>query len=337
MNPITHLDANQTLRVQMQKDRNHMNTNQFVTVGATAFVVAFVGITPCAAHDQPTFTFTDIIVPGGEYPSAFGINNEGTIVGNFLDVNNPNLVGGFVLRKDLFTDVFLPASVTTEAWVQGINDLGTGVGPYFDSVGQIHSFLRTARGEIVYLPDAVASGAAPFTSIGRINNNNVAVGSAGADLNNGSTFHGCLLHGGHYTLFDFPGAFGTYCEAINDHDQMVGWYLDAKGTAHGFLREGDHYRTVDVPGALFTNVLGINNRGQMVGGYGSAADNYVWHGFLLSAGVFTTVDFPGQEETGNVLWMINDHGEGVGTYANSNGAFSVTVLPPKCGKQSERR
>jgi probable HAF family extracellular repeat protein len=82
-----------------------------------------------------------------------------------------------------------------------------------------------------------------------------------------------------------------------------------------------------VPGAVATFLLGINNLGQIVGRYMDASQ--VQHGFLLSHGVYTTVDFPGQ--TGNELYAINDRGQIVGNYNYESDAFLVTILESKGG------
>lgn len=69
------------------------------------------------------------------------------------------------------------------------------------------------------------------------------------------------------------------------------------------------FTTIDFPGAILTSVNGINDNGDMVGNY----DTTQVHGFLLSGGVFTSIDFPG---TGVSTWCegINDNGDIVGWY-----------------------
>jgi probable HAF family extracellular repeat protein len=194
--------------------------------------------------------------------------------------------------------------------------------------GHFHNFFRTAHGKIIELPDATPSGSASVTYLIHNNNQDVVVGMTAGDFTF-STAHGCLLREGHYTLFDFPGATATAGLGINDQNEVVGWYLN-NGVAHGFLKQGDDYTTIDFPGAKGTNLMGINNRGQIVGGYVDASD--IQHGFLLSDGIYTTIDFPDSTKPGNSLWSINDLGEAVGSYNYGNGAFSVTIAPPKGGK-----
>jgi hypothetical protein len=69
------------------------------------------------------------------------------------------------------------------------------------------------------------------------------------------------------------------------------------------------FTTIDFPGALLTKANGINSAGQIVGIY----NNSQIHGYLLSSGVFTSVDFPG---TGVSTWCegINDNGDIAGWY-----------------------
>src|SRR5260370_32578720 len=72
---------------------------------------------------------------------------------------------------------------------------------------------------------------------------------------------------------------------------------------------------VDLPGVTLTQALGINAEGDIVGRYqiGSAG-----HGFLLSEGTITTIDYPGGisgttqahgiNSEGNVIGLYTDHG-----------------------------
>ncbi len=61
---------------------------------------------------------------------------------------------------------------------------------------------------------------------------------------------------------------------------------------------------------------GINNAGVIVGVYFDV--NGASHGFVLSGGVYTTVDVPGA--TGTAINSINAKGEIVGSYDDAGGA-----------------
>ena len=68
---------------------------------------------------------------------------------------------------------------------------------------------------------------------------------------------------------------------------------------------------IDDPGAAGTIVGGINNAGQIVGGY--LASDGSRHGFLLSGGVYTTINNPNAPNS-TELTGINNLGQIVGAY-----------------------
>src|SRR5215469_7756305 len=84
--------------------------------------------------------------------------------------------------------------------------------------------------------------------------------------------------------------------------------------------ENPVFTTIDFPGAVFTGDVGaatvrINPRGDIVGSY-SSPDGKT-HGFLLSQGVYTSIDFPGANSTS--ANGINSEGEIVGQYFDAAG------------------
>ncbi|MBA3914997.1 MAG: hypothetical protein H0X25_14340 [Acidobacteriales bacterium] len=71
------------------------------------------------------------------------------------------------------------------------------------------------------------------------------------------------------------------------------------------------YTKIDEPDAVgFTTCSGVNSAGDIVGTY--ADSNGILHGFLLSSGTYTTIDYPDSQTQ---LLGINDAGEIVG-FAN---------------------
>ena len=83
----------------------------------------------------------------------------------------------------------------------------------------------------------------------------------------------------------------------------MGRYTDSSGS-HGFLLNAQGFTTLDVPRSHFTSPSGINNVGQIVGNYDAG-------GFLLSGGVYTTINpYAGFGST--VLRGINASGQIVG-------------------------
>src|SRR5262249_22820384 len=105
---------------------------------------------------------------------------------------------------------------------------------------------------------------------------------------------------GAYTTIDPPGSFNTFATGLNAHGEVVGVYRDAAGTRHGYLWNNGVYTLLDdVPGAGGRNggtvPLGLNDNGVIVGDYTTSPDGrtLVRHGFVLSDGVYTTIDVPG--------------------------------------------
>jgi uncharacterized membrane protein len=106
---------------------------------------------------------------------------------------------------------------------------------------------------------------------------------------------------------------------------MLGVSVFAIAAPPGFI-------TIDVPGATNGTIAwGINAHGDIVGHY---LDSTGQHGFLLSGGIYTTIDIAGASGTG--AHGINSHGDIVGVYTEggtrhgfllSRGSFT-TIDPP---------
>ncbi len=138
---------------------------------------------------------------------------------------------------------------------------------------------------------------------------------------------------GSYTFvnIDYPGAYQTIPEAVNDNGAVVGYYLDTQyGNYHGFLYSGGTYTTIDDPaGATFPE--GINNSGVISGLIEVGTEN---HGFTYANGVFTSFDYPGTNG-GTSGFGINNSDEIVGSYStggatgflDNNGSFSSFSYP----------
>jgi uncharacterized membrane protein len=84
------------------------------------------------------------------------------------------------------------------------------------------------------------------------------------------------------------------------------------------------YTTLDHPDAVFrTEAYGINDRGQIVGSYLDANINF--HGFVLSKGVYTTLDDLNGVVGTTSAQGINDQGQIVGYYADNTGVHSFLL------------
>ena len=98
---------------------------------------------------------------------------------------------------------------------------------------------------------------------------------------------------GSYTFvnIDFPGAYLTIPEAVNDNGAVVGYYLDTQyGNYHGFLYSGGTYTTIDDPeGTTFCE--GINNAGVITGAV--EVQRHRDARLHVFNGAFTSFDYPG--------------------------------------------
>jgi uncharacterized membrane protein len=263
-----------------------------------------------------TFTFGLIDYPRSQLGAAYGINDHGQIVGGY---NNTNLDiytadHGFILKGDRYSTIDYPGAVQSE--LLAINKSGQIVGTLLDSANYYHGFTL-ASGTFTQLD---YPGASETVATG-INGSGTIVGQYVI----GSLLNGYMLTGGTYTSISVPGALYTYTENINKHGVIVGYYIDLSGNSHGFTWDHGTITTIDYGnGYPNTYLAGITDSGVIVGGYGSNiiinSIEYLWeHGFLYSGGTFSTFDAPFGDVQVTEPFGINNNGEIVGGYVDSQG------------------
>jgi uncharacterized membrane protein len=115
-----------------------------------------------------------------------------------------------------------------------------------------------------------------------------------------------------FTSIDFPGATFTTAFGINNRGDIVGAYL-IEPPRHALLIKAGQFiplAPTTILGTNFSQARDINDRGEIVGQF--IGDDGLFHGFLLSKGVLTTLDFPGASETS--AFGINMYGTVVGSW-----------------------
>jgi hypothetical protein len=293
------------------------------------FVLTFVlGITLRAEAQDPTFITVDFPNAGPPYiTQAVGINSQGDVVGLYAkrDSMQQVLFHGFLLSNGVYTSIDVPGALHTFA--SGINSRGDIAGTYLTNVFTSHGFVRSgATGEFTTIdfPGADVGIEGTGTEVSGINNRGDLVGrwiDPTCCLNGGD--HGWLKRGDDFISFDFPGAIGTEATGVNSSGKVVGNYIDRDAAGnfsfHGFLwSDGVLSSVPDFPGATFiSEATGINSRGDIVGFYLAPIQPMFEHGYLLSHGVFTTIDFPGAFLTS--ISGINACGDVVGRYDTTDG------------------
>jgi hypothetical protein len=124
-----------------------------------------------------------------------------------------------------------------------------------------------------------------------------------------------------YTLFSFPGTFFTAANAINlgattSKTEVVGSAGEGGFLAHISEKKvsNETYQAVSYPHSSGSeDANAVNDSGQIVGTYGG----YI-QGYERSGGKFTTIDVPFSGAQGNFPCGINNSGEIVGGWWDSN-------------------
>jgi uncharacterized membrane protein len=133
--------------------------------------------------------------------------------------------------------------------------------------------------------------------------------------------HGFVLRGGVggvYTQIDVPGASLTIVNGISASGQLAGTYNDQKGIPHAYFWSKGVFTALDPPESIRSQGGFLNAQGQVVGTYRTRDQKR--HGFIWRKGLFTTLNVPNDDSMfGTVALGINDPGQIVGTYVDTNG------------------
>ena len=80
-----------------------------------------------------------------------------------------------------------------------------------------------------------------------------------------------------FRKIDIPGATDTYPIAINNHNEVTGFYMDQANVQHGFLRTADGtVTTFDAPGST-TSPSGINDERDIAGSFSNPPEGFIRH------------------------------------------------------------
>jgi uncharacterized membrane protein len=100
-----------------------------------------------------------------------------------------------------------------------------------------------------------------------------------------------------FTSVDFPGGTLTTARGINNHGVIVGAYRTDPPKHALLIKRGKFLPLAPTTliGSTNSEAYKTNDRGDVVGAF--ISDDGLTHGFLLSQGVLTTLDFPGANFT----------------------------------------
>jgi uncharacterized membrane protein len=168
--------------------------------------------------------FIEIAYPGSTQTQAFGINNNGDIVGLYWP-SQGGPIAGFLLSNGTYTTLLAPGSTYTQ--LTAINNMGGIVG---SALGR-HESWGFRYGHGVFKPIQVRR--ALSTYVQGLNDNGMIVGRF---VNYPPARCFAFLKSGEFRSIMFPGARNTSCWGINNAGQIVGDYdLPVGGVGHGFL------------------------------------------------------------------------------------------------------
>lgn len=240
-------------------------------------------------------TFDVFSAPSGyTFSQVQGVSDDGTVVGQLVNIKTQKLVGFMRSPSGVFSDYAAPnASVT---WMNGRNGSGANAGYYQDAknLQNLHGFMLEG-GKLVVVNYPKATN----TFLFGVNQLGAAVGSFSAST---ISTKGFLLANGKYTTIGYPNAQATYPMAISDNGAIVGSY--ATTVFNGFLWQNGKFTTINHKNAKYgTSLTGVNKSGAIVGNRFSADRGFA---FLYANGVFKNIVYPGANYT--LAGGINNNG-----------------------------
>lgn len=283
-----------------------------------ALLMGLVLLAVCPPVLAVSFSFTTIDVPfvGACCTQAFGINDDGEIVGSYQDANGAT--HGFLDVRSNFTTVDVPGAIGTSA--NGVNERGEIVGSFTDGSGS-HGFVKFKKKfTSIDFPGALATEANGINKRGQI------VGSYQDTL----TTHGFLRRGAVFSTIDVPGTFFTIANAIDTGGQIVGSSSCPFGIC-GFFEDDNVFTVIDlsISSIRLTNANGIS-AGVIVGSF-VFQRMLPLQGFAIpapgSSFAGAILQFPGSVDTG--ASGINSEGQIVGFYSDASGQTHGFLAVPQ--------
>ena len=250
-------------------------------------------------------------VPGSVSTEGYNINQDGSIVGNY--VSPDGRTHGFIARPAQDADE--PVTVSTDGnhyTFETVDVPGTEI-LVLTASSDFEDYAGNARGadgekEVGFtLIDGVFT---TYDFPGSQNTYFYALGNdgraAGHYEDSDGLHHGVVLENGELRQYDFPNAVQTEIYGISDATgALTGNFIDASGVRRGFTGE----TIVEVPGATETFADFVNANGTVVGSYIDAEGLYHPY-YMRPDGRFITIDDPDRAAHREYLFVhgINDSG-----------------------------
>lgn len=204
--------------------------------------------------------------PGGNFTTAFGINDSLVVVGTFIS----DSTHGFFFDGTTYTQFDLPGYVDT--FIFGENDAGDFTGLAIDAENVPTAYLSVGGVITTFtIPGASEVDPRGINSLGQVAGYYFAPGQHGFFRDADGTLT--------YPI-DFPGASTTVILGLNDRGVMVGTY-NLANTQHAFvLQNSTRFISYDHPDASGTGFGGINDESFICGTYSDDTTSEFNHGFI---------------------------------------------------------
>ena len=163
--------------------------------------------------------YTLLNFPGANLTQAFGINDDGEVVGDYRDSSGK--FHGFFWDAGLFFTIDVPFPEAISTAPRAINNVGQIVGFYDDNMGGLRGFLDN-RGSFISFDFPGSRVTVPTD----INDDGQIVGLYVPDLAM-DVRQSFLLKNGRFTTINvpFPDVVSTEVSGINNRGQIVGTYV----------------------------------------------------------------------------------------------------------------
>ena len=277
--------------------------------------------------------FVSFDYPGATSTNANGINDDGAVVGVYVDKDGKQ--HGFLLGGGNFTTIDYPGALSTFPYA--INNAGDIVGYRVDVSGLPGGGYRGFLVKGGTFSDFNYPGHMNTMSV-RISNEGVIFGCY-HDTDTMGTMHGMMFKDGSFSDLSMQASMNN--AGSSDGSLVAGRYFDMEtGLSHSYIASNGVVAPFEFPFSIDNSVWDMNANGEVVGLYTDYAKKV--HGFVfrlddsvMTFGVnpqfglngsfsFTTIDYPGAIVTRVV--GINGHGDVVGSYVDGTGKTHAFFL-----------
>lgn len=206
--------------------------------------------------------------------------------------------------------------------IYGINDSGIATGSWLDTSSIEHGYVGSPDGsDYTTFDDPKEAG--PGTEPRGISNGGYICGFGDSSKRSASSHDTWERddQGNIEQVTKRGTVLNDLCQGLNSSEEFAGSYVNSSSATVAYLGENDKYsKAVTLKGIKNGGVAarGVDDAGDIVGWYYDA-ETGLQHGFLITGGTASTIDFTGATYT--ALEGINNKGQATGQYEDSSGVI----------------